>query len=166
MIFDCKEIAHLGALNIARSCGGAIKKMPPQPQRIARFWCTQGCSGYPRCKRLLRPFPENFAFFEVPQISCCRSVTELQFLLWSQSQPYGGERLLAHLDTCPQIIHHFETWISFLGDVLWMYTPPSPPPRRNYCINNSLTTIWCNGRGLVAWICVRTPKRTTPEFSI
>ena len=38
--FDRKEIAHLGNIKIARFCGGAAKS-PPQPQRIARFWCTQ-----------------------------------------------------------------------------------------------------------------------------
>ena len=38
-IFFAEEIAHVGALKIARFCGGRSKS-PPQPQRIARFWCT------------------------------------------------------------------------------------------------------------------------------
>ena len=37
LVLQGKEIARLGALNIARFAG----EQSPQPQRIARFWCTQ-----------------------------------------------------------------------------------------------------------------------------
>ena len=56
-IFFAEEIAHLGASKSRAIFLGAVKS-PPQPQRIARFWCTQAprlsayeC-GLPFCVRL------------------------------------------------------------------------------------------------------------------
>ena len=39
-IFFAEEIAHFGASKSRAIFPGAVKS-PPQPQRIARFWCTQ-----------------------------------------------------------------------------------------------------------------------------
>ena len=40
VVFDRKEIAHLGALKLVRF-SGEQSKSSPQTQGLARFWCTQ-----------------------------------------------------------------------------------------------------------------------------
>ena len=54
--FFAEDIAHLGALKIARFCGGAVKS-PPQPAENRAIWCTQmgSCRGLPSNSPLTTP---------------------------------------------------------------------------------------------------------------